>query len=541
MFTRAQPSPAAWQRLLSQMGGLVKGCSLDLVTWLVACLRCDPDEGREFVSGLVWKNCRLDDLPPWLRGIEREQLVKSIGPRSKTCGYAIRPPYPGAQSMEDGVLKYFKPHPTRLNPVSLRTARNALFGLLGKASLRSYDTVTAAMDFKKRANCGWPWFVTAVESPLEYLNEAEKILRDGCDRRHCSAYPGSLGTRTDIRGPGLFSKTRVIYGISRVTNILNSMVFGPAYTALYEKDNFVAWVSRAAVDRAVSRVMKSRRVMYSIDFSGFDASVPNEFIDVVFDAFAYWFEPSNTVLIEFLRNSFKYTGLFVPGKVEYYHGENRCGGIPSGSKLTNLVGGLVNFLIMYYVAAQARCHVVDLLIQGDDGLATFNGGMTKEKLLYYVDHDCGMRISPEKTSVDRDYCSFLQMNYHRSYRFGNLYPGVRSIVRSIGRMMSRENSPPPVPEDRESQHPGLDWAHLMDAFRVLQQVDYCSGHPSFGLFADWAAAYTPSIDEAMTRILNNDVELLTKVGSVLRGDPSKSKLTDMYKAPAVVYLKTSRS
>jgi len=541
MFLRAQPPPAAWQRLVSQMGGLVKGCSLDLVTWLVFCLNCDRDEGRDFVAELVSRYCNLSDLDPWLRCIEEREKVKSIGPRSLTCGYAERPPYEGAQSMEDGVLKYMRKHDTHLNPDALRAARSALFALLAKASLRLMSVVDAAFDFKKRSNCGWPWFVSSVVSPLEYLNEAESILQEGCDHLHCSAYPGSLGTRTDIRGRGLIGKSRVIYGISRVTNILNGMLFGPTYAALWEKENFVAWVSRAAVDRVVSRVMRSRRVMYSIDFSGFDASVPNEIIDVVFDAFAYWFKPGSAVLIEFLRNSFKYTGLYVPGKVEYYHGLNRMGGIPSGSKLTNLVGGLANFVIMHYCAARAKCQVIDLLIQGDDGLVTFDGGMTKEKLAYYIERDCGMRLSVEKTLVDRDSCAFLQMHYHRSYRIGRIHPGVRSIMRSIGRMMSREHSPPPPPEGWAVTHPDTDWQLLMEAFRAIQQVDHCSGHPCFRLFATWVAEHVPCVEEAVRAVLRNDVSLLTKVESIIRGDPSKSKLTDMYKAPVVAYLAASRS
>lgn len=539
MYTRAQPPPAAWRRLASQLGGLVKGCSLDLVTWLVFCLRCSRDEGRDFVAKLVWDYCHLGDLDPWLRDIEDTQRVRSIGPRSLTCGYAERPPYPGALSMEQGVLKYFTAHETRFNPRHFNVARTALYDLLAKGSLKSWDAVTAAFDFKKRASCGWPWFVSAVESPLEYLNEAERILQDGCDLRHCSAFPGVIGTRTDIRGRGKFGKSRVIFGISRVTNILNGMVFGPAYSKLWEKDSFVAWVSRAAVDRAVSRVMRSRRVMFSIDFSGFDASVPNEVIDVVFDALAYWCEPGDAALVEFLRNSFKYTGIYVPGRVEYYHGENRMGGVPSGSKLTNLVDSLANIFIMHYAAQCAKCSVVDLLVQGDDALVTFSGGMTKEKLCYYIERDCGMRISPEKTTVDRDSCSFLQMNYHRSYHDGRgNYPGVRSIMRSLGRMMSREHSPPPVPDDWAEAHPGLDWSELMDAFRALQQVDYCSGHPSFKLFADWTADKSPAMWEAVSRIVSNDRELLARIGSVLRGDPTKAKLTDMYEAPVVVHLAT---
>jgi len=152
-----------------------------------------------------------------------------------------------------------------------------------------------------------------------------------------------------------------------------------------------------------------------------------------------------------------------------------------------------------------------------------------------------MRISQEKTSVDRDYCSFLQMNYHRSFSNGKgTYPGVRSIMRSLGRMMSREHSPSPEPENWAALHPTLDWLSLMDSFRALQQVDYCSGHPSFKSFADWTAEHTPGIAEAIRRILTNDVELLTKVGSILRGDPSKSKLTDMYEAPVVTHLATTK-
>jgi hypothetical protein len=326
-----------------------------------------------------------------------------------------------------------------------------------------------------------------------------------------------------------------------VTNILNSMIFRPVFSSLLAKDNFVAWVSRAAVDRSVSRVMRSRRVMFSIDFSGFDASVPNEVIDVIFDAITYWFKPASTVLIEFLRHSFKFTGLYVPGD-EYHHGTNRQGGVPSGSKLTNLIDSLANFFVMHYCAARAKCEVMDLLVQGDDALITFSRNMTKERLCYYVEHDCGMRISPEKTVVSRDVCSFLQMWHHRTYRFGKgLYPGVRSIMRSLGRMMSREHSPPPEPEDWGAMHPDLSWPSLMDAFRAIQQVDYCSSHPSFTSFATWVAEHTPCIDVALERILRNDAELLTKVEVVLRGDPSKSKPTDLYKAPVVQYLMATNS
>jgi len=536
MFIRDLPDEAAWSRLLSQLGGLLAGCGQDLVTVLVSCLCVSKDAGREAVGKMIWNACQLGSLEPWLVKHESAELSRH-GSHSMTAGYAVRPPYPGATSLKQGVDRFFEEHPTRIHPVAMEVANQALRDLLsrGGAKFKLWDTVRAAFAFRKRANCGWPWFVRAVESPLWYLNEAERILADDLDISHASAYPGSLGTRSVPRGPGKLAKSRVIFGISRVSNILATKVWGPLYEDSTTKVEFCSTQGRAVVDQVMTTMLDDEREKLSLDFKNFDASVPNEVIDCVFDRIEEVFEPSAAPLINFIREGFKRTGIFVPGKDQYLGGEYRLGGIPSGHKLTSLIGGYVNYWVMHYCAARAGGSVARMVMCGDDGVVIFSHVESHDQIKYYALKDLGMLIDSDKTASSYDEVKFLQMIHHRRYRRNGVCIGVRPIMRVLNGMMGRESPLPPPPEDIDM---GIDeWLALLDSIRWIQQVDNASAHPRWPILAKWLLDTDGGIVNALMRFVRNDHRILAAAGAVLTtGDACKTRVAELYKSPTVQWL-----
>jgi hypothetical protein len=517
MFDRLMPSEAAIASLRTQLGGLAAGCSEDFVTPLLSCLGRPYDDGRDKLAQLWWDYGRLTDVPSHLLSHERAQREKH-GSYSKVLPYRTK--FPGGDSLEDGVRKFFTVHRTRLNPRAIAVANGVLASLVPGGTLRLASLVDAALSFQKRANCGWPNFVAATASPWEYFHEAERILADSLDRSHAMAYPGVLGTRSQPRGRGAVAKSRVVFGCSRVHNILKKRVFIPVFAALSRSPIFAAWRSRRAVDEAVTRVLDSTvgGLCYSVDFSNFDASVPFEVIDVIFDTLCYWFDSAATPLINFCRECFKWTGIYAPDA--YHHGDQRLGGVPSGSVLTNLVDSLVNVWLMAYAAHRCRGRIVHCLVQGDDGVYRFEGVPSIDDLSTILSDECGMNLSPAKTCVSAEEVCYLQMVHHTSYRRDGLCVGVRPLMRVLNGMMSFE----------KGRRKG--WLPEMNTLRWLQQLDNASAHPCFPFACEWLLNHDYLMPSVLVRILENDQDLLNAASEVLGfGDDGKVRIRDLYRSP----------
>jgi len=495
------PDLQAQQRLMSGLGLVQHGCQRDFVTRIIPrSEQGQVDSGRSKVAEDFHRFTECE-LHPALVSAELHQ-------RSKHGTYSRRPPFSVPDdtgiSMEALVRRYFEPHGVSLSGASLHYADEAVRRLydVGKGLLNLASLHRAELSFLGRTGLGWPVF-SADRRFLGQIHEAsERLIRSGYPRDSVHFYPGVVGFRGQPRGPGRFCKFRAIYQCSRVIGNLEKMLQIPVLNALKDHPSFSAWVGRAAVNQSVTRLLRSsKRPLVSIDFSNFDASIPFEVIRRVFSIMKGWFHRSWHPHVEYLSRVFCGCGIFIP--CSYLEGEGRLGGVPSGSVLTNLIDSLVNLWVVHYSAHRTRGHVIESLVQGDDGVYRFVG-TNHSQISRVLLSDLGMVLSVEKSLVSSSEVHFLQNVFSKGYLRDGLNVGVRPLMRVLNGMMSYEDI-------------NRRWDKTFDSFRWLQQLENASDHPSFNRACQWLLEHDDQMDSVIGRILSRDSDLLMRARLALSG------------------------
>jgi len=523
MFHPTWPSGAAFDRLEGQLSLLRNGCKIDDASDSVSCLNLPLDEAREIVAGIWWKRCNLQSSLICHREPEVHQRLKQ-GSHVLRDHFLVQPVK--GRSLYGKFLKFWEPHYTQISPRSASFADMQLSKWIRKGSLRSVSALEAALSFDDhKAARGWPWFVSTPHVPFEYLREAESLLADGLRLEHARAYPGVAQTRGQAQGRGLPASWRGIFGMSCVTNILKRMLYPAVRNAIIGTTKFCAWRSRAAVDLAVNRMLKDPAggLLLSVDFSNFDASIPNEVIDRMFRILAFWFHGSDAQLVRFCGEAFKRTGIYLPDL--YLSGSDRQGGIPSGSVLTNLIGSMVNYWVMSYSSHRLGSRVIDCLIQGDDGVYRFEGDINFETLSEVLLVELGLVMSPSKCLISSRDVTYLQSTHSLDWEVDGVCVGSRPIMRFLSGNMKKF----PLEGDPE-------WGGVLNAVRTLQQLDNCSGHPSFehAWKLAWELDYE-NLYEAVCRLTANDPTLLDRAARVraMKAGGVSTTVGGLYKSPVL--------
>jgi hypothetical protein len=225
----------------------------------------------------------------------------------------------------------------------------------------------------------------------------------------------------------------------------------------------------------------------SIDFKGFDQSVPFELIDVVFDIIGMWFVGEASPLIDFCREEFKRTGILTPGR--YHSGDERTGGIPSGSVFTNWVGSVANSLVLHYAAHRCGNRVKSWYTQGDDGAVTFARPINLDNLAEVLLTDLGMTISPDKTLYVKGAVHFLQNLHCTDFVHEGLNVGVRPLMQLANPMTSYERVDL------------TEWKRAYDTVRFMQQILQGVHHPMATQMCDWLYEHDWCVREVIERVL----------------------------------------
>jgi len=155
-------------------------------------------------------------------------------------------------------------------------------------------------------------------------------------------------------------------------------------------------VEKAAL---VSELRSRFRYVYSIDYSGFDASVSAKLIDDTFGIARTHLELSEADEAVWRR----YVNDFIHSRLIGSDGEvyQKHKGIPSGSAFTSIIGCLVNLVLSQYIWERATGHGIPadrLLIQGDDVVIASNTRIEKNVLAAYAG-ELGFSFSVEKTEI----------------------------------------------------------------------------------------------------------------------------------------------
>lgn len=485
-----------------------------------------PDEARFEVAKDLWDWCTLNQLPAWLRDLESQQ-------RSKHGSYSKKVPYENGP-LQRAVESYFVRHKAPVDSMIMAKAiKNVLSKLSreGMAKPSYWSLEQAANSLPQKSSSGFPFFSS---DPGVYfstcLSLSSRVLAGDEDMMR---YPYTLGFRGQPVGTGQPAKCRPIFQGSRVVTNLEKMVQGPVLSHLQDLPCFAAWCGPTQVDREVTRIFNDddrNGVILSIDYSAFDSSVPGVLIDAAFSVLRELVDDrSQPFLLERLKVHFKCSGLIAPDG--YYY--NRRDGIPSGSGFTNLVGSIINLLVIEAAAEALHFRVLHCLIQGDDGVFKLSKGREFPHIVEiaeWVQENLGMTLHPGKQFVGYKEIHFLQNVHRATYRVNGLAVGVRPLMRVLNGMMSYERFKP-------------GWSGEADTIRWVQQIESAKHHPMFEIAVRWLAtrdtyALSFTFPELVDRAGGTDkVEALLSSG--FQG--GKLPLEGLYQSKTVQILNNIRS
>jgi len=485
----------AQSRVRSSLKRTARGDEKDLVTPLISD-RDNPDQGRN--------NLRLELYPQvlsrydWLNDAEQAQFER-IGSYSQMVPYVDR---------EEQVHSYFTRSVVEVNIDALIYARRRFRSIFQFNNLIPTSLHTAFRNMPKGTNLGGPFY----SSDRSYYDEMFEIAQD-LERDHWSGNimdPALLYWRGQPRGLGELPKQRTVWGFPHYLTIAELSVQEVLLQKLRPMYQFAAWNNPKRVSEVVTWMLSGASdQILSVDFSGYDASVPSLLIDEVFDVIEELFQDAYIPLIEFLRRSFLNIELLTPEGIL----SGRSGAIPSGSGLTNLVGGMIQLFAFEYISHRMDNVVLMHTVQGDDGVVIFHKPWDIEDVAGYA-KEIGLTISTDKRTVSSVVVTFLQNVYHIDYRVRGLNEGVRPIMRVLNGMMSYERL--------VSQ----SWNGFLDSLRWYQQCENSRYHPNFMALARFLFAH-----DRLSRSYTAN-QILQKAGGIRKAE-------SVLKQPAFPFGKTS--
>jgi len=487
--------------------------------------KADKDAVRKSLGEEVWQCCELDTVEEPLRVLE----VLAQGKHGSCKRLPYRIPYTVGDSMQDQVESVLKSHPGLSLKRKARLAANrflqSVFDSVKGGPLVPVSLMVAAGSFDNK-NLGYPHYVKDRTLLGEYFERSRLLGEQGFPLDDATCFPGLIGGRTVPRGPYLYGKSRFITMWSRVLANWEKTIFIPLSERLKLLPGFCAWNHPRDVNREITRLLyREEGPILSLDYSGFDASVPFEVITEVFALIRNWFGDMDNPMINFIHKAFIGSGLHVPGR--YIDGEERKRGIPSGSVLTNLIGSLVNLWVMAYACALQGGSILSWFVQGDDGVYTFSRGIKIPRLAASLLSEFGMviKLDQNKSLVSATRVMYLQNTFSKSYCIRGWFPGVRPVERALMGMMVHERAP--------MQTDG--WCRKYNAYRWLQQANNCADHPRFEGLCLWLWSKSGYIKEALEKILRNDPEvyLANRLLDVGSGERGKLPVSELQTSPVV--------
>lgn len=343
------------------------------------------------------KNAHKLNAP--LLEIEREQRSK-FGPRSIQKPWIERRP---------GLIASFHSQIANFNP-------NFFHFNDGKGLLAPISVAETVLKVRKNTNSGMPRLSSKGKVQNDLLENFDELL----ERKD----PCMLFTRTAESG-----KTRNVWGYPFVDIFYEMMFFVPFLEHMREKYWQASVISPVLVDTRLTEMIltaiRTNRLLYSVDFDGFDASVSWQTIVKAFEYVKSCFDPRFSSKIDRICERFYTIAIITPtGILRGKHG------VPSGSCFTNLIDSIVQAGTALTNDFIKEC---EMMINGDDGvyilakenINTFESTWIKARL----------NLGTQKVNIASDWCTYCQRFYHIDYikdgHIGGIYPVYRALNRLI--------------------------------------------------------------------------------------------------------------
>jgi hypothetical protein len=283
----------------------------------------------------------------------------------------------------------------------------------------------------KNTSSGLPLWSTEPEVLPQYLKRAQYIAQS---YDASEFYPFVAGRRTTSAALGEQSKQRLLWIVDKAEVPLGKSAGDVVLEDLRIRHNhFAAWVGPNAVAEHVTVMLHRDLPIHSVDFSRYDASISNLFIQTAFELLMTWVKAP---YLEVVGEHFMDGGLLHPYGIAY--GKQR--GVPSGSSLTNMIDTLVQCLVWNYVAIVLDTQLVDFMVLGDDGLVQFLPERPPDDL-EPVFSELGMVFNADKTHYSSEYAHYLQDLYTLQFTKSEVARPLRSSFRMLSRVKRPERLP----------------------------------------------------------------------------------------------------
>lgn len=287
----------------------------------------------------------------------------------------------------------------------------------GNGDLTATNIQDASKKMKGSSSAGLPFLGSKKNNLVKLLSNFDeyKKRKDPC----------MLYTRTTED-----KKTRNVWGYPFADTLYEMLFYFPLLslqrTKFYRASLVSPDIVAIRITELIDRAKKEDKILYSVDFAGFDTSVKYQYIKCAFNYIKSCFISDYAPFLDYICDRMCTIGIVTPtGILNGYHG------IPSGSGFTNEVDSIIQLGIA------STCPFIsetNCLIQGDDGayMLSEQDIIEFEASFAYA----GLKLEKSKSHVAKDYIIFCQNLYHNDYRnddglIGGIYPTFRALNRIL--------------------------------------------------------------------------------------------------------------
>lgn len=276
------------------------------------------------------------------------------------------------------------------------------FKLPGKLPVKAVSDV----EFIPGASAGWTWLGLKKSDVYEFaVSEATKMIKLIQKSRVNKAHvpPCVTFKRTQLYRFGQKAKVRAVWGYPFEVTLLESMFgepLGEAFKA-YRTPMFYGRHVLKEIPIAIDNAVGIGRCFVT-DISGFDATVPAYLVRIAFDIMKQSLEIPNDLLPvwDFVMNFFIKTPIVLPNGERYI----KSGGIASGSRFTQYVGSIVNFILITSTQLALHGKAWDTYVLGDDSLQIVPLDVEIDRSMWasFMGEHFNMTMSVTKSSLSRE-------------------------------------------------------------------------------------------------------------------------------------------
>lgn len=275
-------------------------------------------------------------------------------------------------------------------------------------------------------------------------------------------WPAVLYTRTQEQG-----KTRDVWGTSLYNVIYETPYFLPALDLMKQQTWLSALNGPEAVNTSLDRIIRyalaNDYMIVSVDFTAFDANTRGVLQDCSWDSLIALFQKNDSYASDLrtIEDIFRTQRLVTPdGVIEGEHGT------PSGSMFTTPIGSIAHAI------AATNSGVVELdnsQILIDDGVHLVKRDDIETLLNEFV--RWGLVVNKDKSSIEENFCIYLQFLFHPDITVDGVIKGVYPISRAWNRLCYLERFDSFAADNLT----GNDYFII----RALSILENCKYHPAF--------------------------------------------------------------